>query len=243
MRNYKAGGSWHTVYEADDILPEGLVIKSDWRKGLVGDWVRADDECIIEILRRGKMRVLKGKEKVREYVGTCTGTFPVTKYSKMDTSKREDIYSFSGRKIKSRLDDDRNLTSHEQLFAVLLAQGIGMKEAYLQSFPTNNPRYALNCAKELVKTTRIMTAMKEELKPVLEELEIDEAFVLKNIKEVVLSSEKDDTRLKALFKLADIMDMEDKNRTQVTQLAAGVFKGFSDNVLEEAQRPKEIDSK
>ena len=63
---------------------------------------------------------------------------------------------------------------------------------------------------------------------------------MKNIKEVILSSDKDDTRLKALFKLADIMDLEDKSRTQVTQLTAGVFKGVSDNILEEAQRPKEI---
>jgi len=83
--------------------------------------------------------------------------------------------------------------------------------------------------------------MKEELKPVLEELDIDEKFILNHIKEVILSSEKDDTRLKALFKLADIMDMEDKSKTQVTQLTAGVFKGFSDNKLEEVQRPKELE--
>ena len=113
-------------------------------------------------------------------------------------------------------------------------------QLYLKAFPTNNPRYALNKAGKLTKTTRIITAMKEELKPVLEELDIDENFILKNIKEVILSSDKDDTRLKALFKLADIMDLEDKSRTQVTQLTAGVFKGFSDNALEEAQRPKEI---
>jgi len=83
--------------------------------------------------------------------------------------------------------------------------------------------------------------MKEELKPVLEELDIDEKFILNHIKEVILSSEKDDTRLKALFKLADIMDMEDKSKTQFTQLTTGVFKGFSDNTLDEVQRPKELE--
>ena len=82
--------------------------------------------------------------------------------------------------------------------------------------------------------------MKEELKPVLEELNIDEKLVLGNIKEVALSSEKDDTRLKALFKLADIMDMEDKTRTNTTTLSVGAFQGFSDNLLDEAKRPKEI---
>ena len=241
MRTYKAGGHWHKVYDPDDSLPEGLTVQSNWKKAVIGDWVKADDDCIIQILRKGQMMRAMGKDKVREYVGTCTGTFPISAKMKMDTSKREDIYSFSGRKSKDRLNSRKNLNKHEHLFVAFLAKGIPMQEAYLKAFPTNNPRYALNKAGKLTKTTRIITAMKEELKPVLEELDIDENFILKNIKEVILSSDKDDTRLKALFKLADIMDLEDKSRTQVTQLTAGVFKGFSDNALEEAQRPKEIE--
>ena len=240
MRNYKAGGKWHIVYDPDDTLPEGLIVQSNWKKAAIGDWIKADDDCIIQILRRGKMLRSMGKNKVREYVGTCTGTFPVSTKMKMDTSRREDIYSFSGRKAEDRLNDRESLNKHEQLFVAYLSKGVGMQEAYLKSFPTNNPRYALEKSGKLTKTTRIITAMKEELKPVLEELDIDEKFILNHIKEVVLSSEKDDTRLKALFKLADIMDMEDKSKTQVTQLTAGVFKGFSDNMLDEAQRPKEI---
>ena len=242
MRNYKAGGKWHIVYDPDDTLPEGLIVQSNWKKAAIGDWIKADDDCIIQILRRGKMLRSMGKNKVREYVGTCTGTFPVSTKMKMDTSRREDIYSFSGRKAEDRLNDRESLNKHEQLFVAYLSKGVGMQEAYLKSFPTNNPRYALEKSGKLTKTTRIITAMKEELKPVLEELDIDEKFILNHIKEVVLSSEKDDTRLKALFKLADIMDMEDKSKTQVTQLTAGVFKGFSEDKLEEVQRPKEIDN-
>jgi len=96
-------------------------------------------------------------------------------------------------------------------------------------------------AGQLVKTTRIKTAMKEELKPFMEELGIDESYILKNIKSVVDTAPKEDTKLKALFKLADIMDMEDKNKTQVTQLTGAVFQGFSKDKLEEAERPKEIE--
>ena len=240
MRKYKAGREFHLVYDPEDALPEDLNVVNDWRKSTIGDWVKADDECVIQILRKGNMLRRMGKNKVREYVGTCTGTFPVSKNTKMDTSRREDIYSFSGRTAKDRLEDNKKLTKREKLFVAYLSKGINMQEAYLKSFPTDNPRYALEKAGTLTQTTRIMTAMKEELKPVMEELELDETFVLKNIKEVILSSEKDDTKLKALFKLADIMDMEDKNKTQVTQLTAGVFQGFSDNALEEAKRPKEI---
>ena len=242
MRNYKAGRKWHKVYDPDDILPEGLIVQSNWKEAKVGEWVKADDDCIIQILRKGRMMRSMGKDTVREYVGTCTGTFPISAKMKMDTSRREDIYSFSGRKADDRLNDRENLNKHENLFVAYLAKGVPMQEAYLKAFPTNNPRYALEKSGKLTKTTRIITAMKEELKPVLEELDIDEKFILNHIKEVVLSSEKDDTRLKALFKLADIMDMEDKGKTQVTQLTAGVFKGFSEDKLEEVQRPKEIEN-
>ena len=241
MRNYKAGGKWHKVYDPDDILPEGLIVQSNWKEAKIGDWVKADDDCIIQILRKGQMMKAMGKDRVREYVGTCTGTFPVSANMKMDTSKRADIYSFSGRKAQERLEDRESLNKHEKLFVAYLSKGVGMQEAYLKAFPTNNPRYALEKAGALTQTTRILTAMKEELKPVMEELDLDEAFVLKNIKEVILSSDKDDTRLKALFKLADIMDMEDKNKTQVTQLTAGVFQGFTENKLDEVKRPKELE--
>jgi len=83
--------------------------------------------------------------------------------------------------------------------------------------------------------------MKEELKPVLEELGISEEYVLKTIKEVILSTDKDETRLKALFKLADIMDLEDKNSTKVTQVTGALFQGFSDKELETVSRPIEIE--
>jgi hypothetical protein len=95
-------------------------------------------------------------------------------------------------------------------------------------------------AGKLVKTERIRTAMKEELKPVCEELGINEEMVLKGIKSEAMGADKADTRLKALFKLSDILDMEDKNSAKITQVSGAVFQGFTDNMIEKAERPKEI---
>ena len=82
--------------------------------------------------------------------------------------------------------------------------------------------------------------MKEELKPILEELGISEEFILKSIKSEAQLAEKSDTRLKALFKLSDILDLEDKNQTKVTQIQGVAFGGFDNNMIEKAERPKEI---
>ena len=115
-----------------------------------------------------------------------------------------------------------------------------MDEAYLRAFPTENRRYAFSRAKKLVKTERVHTAMKEELKPVLEELGIDNKSVLKDIHTTSKTAEKEDVRLRALFKLADILDLEDKNETKVTQITGALFQGFSPDELEEVERPTEI---
>ena len=183
----------------------------------------------------------KGKVRQVKYIGTCTGTFVVSKNSKLDTSKRVNIYSFGGNIDRDqRIEERKGLSSREEIFVQYIASGMDARMAYLKAFPTNDPHYAGIRAGQLVKTTRIKTAMKEELKPVLEELGINETSVLRNINSIAMTSEKDETRLKALFKLSDIMDLEDKSKTSVTQISGAVFQGFDNKVLEDAQRPKEI---
>ena len=242
MRVYKVNKIEHTVFDNKDEIPDKLTYLEDWRDGTIGDWVLTDDGCILQILRKGTMLKHKGKVREVSYIGTCTGTFIVSDNNKMDASRRTNIYSLGGHiERNQRLEDRQNLSSREEIFVQYLASGIDPRLAYLKAFPTKDPHYAGIRAGQLVKTTRIKTAMKEELKPYMEELGIDESYILKNIKSVIDGTEKDDTRLKALFKLADIMDMEDKNKTQVTQLTGAVFQGFSDEVIEAAERPKEIE--
>ena len=242
MRVYKVNKIEHIVFDEIDEVPNNINIEGNWRSANIGDWVKADDGCFIQILRKGKMVVPKGRNKVREYVGTCTGTFPVTSKVKMDTSRRLNIYSFGGSKSSADVLLDRTvLSKHEHLFVVYIASGLSPQEAYMKAFPTNSPGYAKHKSAQLVKTKRITTAMKEELKPILEEIGVDEKAILENINNIAQTSEKDETRLKALFKLSDIMDLEDKNRTTVTQVSGALFQGFKDKELLQAERPKELE--
>ena len=241
MRYYKVNKIEHTVFDSLDEVPSEINYLEDWRDGHISDWVKASDGCIIQILREGTMMKPKGKVRSVRYIGTCTGTFIVSKSTKMDTSKRINIYSLGGNIDRDeRIEARDKLSTKEELFVQYLASGMDARMAYLKAFPTNDPHYAGLRAGQLVKTTRIKTAMKEELKPVLEEIGIDEKSILEGIFNIALSSGKDDTKLKALFKLADIMDMEDKNKTQVTQLTGAVFQGFDSKQLDKAKRPKEI---
>ena len=242
MRHYRVNKVLHTVFDSEDEVPSDVHYLKDWRVASLSDWVLADDQSVIQVLRMGTMIKPKGKVRKVTYIGTCTGTFVVSKNIKMDTSRRTNIYSIGGGiERNDRLDVRENLSSREELFVQYLSGGMDPRKAYLKAFPTNNPGYAGMRAGQLVKTKRVRSRMKEELKPFLEKLDLDENYVLSNIKEVIDSTDKDDTKLKALFKLADIMDMEDKNRTQVTSMTGALFQGFTPEKLEEAERPKEIE--
>jgi len=237
MREYRVNGINHRVYEPEDTPPEEVSVIDNWREGDLGDWVLADDECVIQILRRGKMLRSKGKDRIVYYIGTCTGTFTQRPTTKMDTSKRENIYSFSGFLEPKK----EGLSSKESLFVYYLTkEKLNPEDAYLKAFPTNNKKYAYDKSINLIKTERILTAVKEELKPVLEELGIDETYILKGIKTTAEGAEKEDVKLRALFKLSDIMDLEDKGSTKVTQMTGIAFQGFDNQTIAEAERPKEL---
>ena len=242
MRHYKVNKVQHTVFDSEDEVPSEIHYLRDWRESSISDWVLADDGSIIQVLRKGTMLKPKGKVRQVSYIGTCTGTFLISDKVKMDTSRRVNIYSIGGNiERNERVDERKVLSSREETFVQYLSAGMDPRKAYLKAFPTNNPSYAGMRAGQLVKTSRIRSRMKEELKPYLEALGLDEHYVLSNIKGVIDSCDKDDTKLKALFKLADIMDMEDKNKTQVTTMTGALFQGFTPEKLEEAERPKEIE--
>ena len=75
MRHYKVNKINHTVFESMDEVPSDIEVRERWRSGEVGDWVFADDGCVVQVLRAGTMIRDKGKNRIRKYIGTCTGTF------------------------------------------------------------------------------------------------------------------------------------------------------------------------
>jgi len=232
-------GIEHEVYDPEDQIKNGLVVIENWRDSRIGDWVKTDDDCIIQVLRKGQMVRKYGRNKVREYVGTCTGTYPVGKNVKMDTNRRVNIYTFGGSKNSEDILLDRTtLTRCELVFVQFLTSGMSPQESYLKAYPTKNVNYASVKSSQLMRTERVYTAMKEELKPVCEELGIDPKSVLEDIQYASKNSEKEDVRLRALFKLADILDLEDKNQTRITQISGALFQGFSPEQLASVERPQ-----
>tara|TARA_R100000808_G_C2144829_1_gene152590 strand:+ start:1138 stop:1863 length:726 start_codon:yes stop_codon:yes gene_type:complete len=237
MRTYTIKKIEHHVYEDLDELPKDLVYLKDWRKAEIGDWVLADDGCIIQILRKNALTKPRGKVRVVHSVGTCTGTFKVSDKILMDTEKRKDIYTFSGKPPVQKIKDRKKATSNEILFSQLLTRGVSPEDAYLKVYRTDNRKYAKLHAGILVKSERVRKVMKEELKPVLAALGISPELVLEGIKDIATDEDaKHSDKLKALFELGEILELKETNK--VTEVTGALFQGFEPKQIEASQRPK-----
>ena len=78
MRTYTIKKQEHHVYEAPSEIPSDLPYLKDWRKAEIGDWVLADDGCIIQVLRKNAMAQTGRTTWVLHTIGTCTGTFLIS---------------------------------------------------------------------------------------------------------------------------------------------------------------------
>ena len=237
MRTYEIKKIEHHVYEDLSELPADLVYLKDWRKAEVGDWVLADDGNIIQALRKNSMSKPRGKVRVIYTIGTCTGTFKISDKTLMDTEKRKDIYTFSGKNPIQKIKDRKKITSNEALFARELTRGVSPDDAYLKVYRTNSRIYAKLQAGILVKSERIRKIMKEELKPVLVALGIEPELVLGGIKDIATDPEaKHSDKLKALFELGEILELKETHK--VTEVTGALFQGFEPQQLEATKRPK-----
>tara|TARA_R100000656_G_scaffold65771_1_gene50065 strand:- start:7 stop:744 length:738 start_codon:yes stop_codon:yes gene_type:complete len=236
MRSYAIKGVDHIVYDDLTEVPSDIYFLDDWRNAELGDWVLTDDDCVIQILRRGKM-LNQGRYKM-EYLGTCTGTFIVSGGNIMDTVKRKNIYSFGGSKDHDQVIRKRkNATAQEVAFAKYLVRGLTPEEAYLKSFGNSKSnRYAKARAAVLVKQERIINIVKEELEEVFEGLGINLEYLIHGVKNVADTSDRASDRLSAFRMLWDAADVVPKQK--VTQISGAVFQGFDSKVLESAKRPE-----
>ena len=226
MREYTVKGRNHYVYDLGEV-PSDIEYLKDWRDGRVGDWILSDDDCVIQVLRRSSW-------SNTVVIGTCTGTFVVSKKTQMDTIRRKDIYSLGGGNWYERVNNRKNPTPSEKLFAQRVAFGESPLTAYIKVYNSSLSR-SKEMSALLIKQERIQKIVKEELKDVFEKKGIDLEFLIGAAQDVVSGGKNDSDRLNALKMLWDAFGVvEQKKVTQV----AGLFQGHTIAQLEDAKRPE-----
>ena len=199
-----------------------------WRSGKEREWVLTDDDYVVQILKKGK---IKGGQ---QYIRCITGSYVTSGVKKMYGTISENIYTFSGtneyRKFKNKTDS----TSREHLFARYVSSGKDVVESYLDAYNTTNVDYAKQRAGKLLKTERVLKMITEETKKVLEEEGVSASYIIQKFKQVADIGDRDSDVLRSLECLAKISGLYDTQDTKKQELT--VWGGFSPEQL------KQVDS-
>jgi hypothetical protein len=125
MRSYKVKGQDHYIYDLESELPENIHPIKNWRDGLPGDWVLADDNSYVQILERKKI----GKS---DALRTCVGTYMVTQ--SMDTAERDSRYTINGKLDRNTVQERKKPTDKEVIFASKIVRGVDAVKMLWEAF-------------------------------------------------------------------------------------------------------------
>ena len=228
MRSYKVKGEEHFIYDLESELPDNIHPIENWRDGLPGDWVRADDNAYVQILERKNI----GN---RESVQTCVGTYMVKQT--MDTAERDSRYTINGKLDSNTVKERKKPTDKEVIFASKIVRGADAVKAYMEVYRSNNESYAKRRSALLLKTERINTLMnptKEELTEVFADLDVDLKFLIREAKDQVIDGKNGSDKMNALKMLWEAFGVVTQKK--VTEVA-GIFQGFEPAQLKEVKRP------
>lgn len=228
MESYKVNKVNCYVYSEAE-FPDDRDYKEDWRDGEVGEWVLTDDGKILQILRRFKAAT-------KECLGTCTGTYVVSDDNVMDSVRRDDIYSISGKTWYDRLTSRKEPTKSEILFAQRVALGENPTLAYLAVYDTNSEDAAKKKSAILIKQERIQKLVRQDLKDTFSKLGINLDYLVESAKTVVDTAKNTSDRVNALKMLWDAFGVVEPEKI-TTQI--GVIQRFTTEEITGAKR-KEI---
>ena len=207
----------------------GCDIKKEWRFGNTGDWVLTDDDCVVQVLKRGDITKPAGEKC--EYVRTICGSYLIRAKKEMYGQIAENIYTFSGN-YDATYDraKKRKLNNREFLFARYVAAGDNTLSAYKKAYPkAKDEKYIKKKTNILLNKEEVRTMVKEEIKKILAEEGISPEWIVQKYKDIADLSDRDTDRLSSLKALATMCGLFDTEKKQ-EQLT--VFQGFTPEQME-----------
>ena len=225
--------------EAKEIRP--------WKEGNEGDWVKADDGGIVELVKVSDNISHPGDSKnykvATGWCRTVVGTFLKTKNAVMDTDFKQhpNRYTFS-KKIKDtrkRVKERKNVTKNEKVFSINVATGMGAVKSYMEAYNEVDSEKAKKKALLLLKQDRVMKEIDKRVDEVAKSLGIDHEYVLSKLKHLADFCDDSNIILQSTKELGKIIGTASNAVKQSQVGVIGMFEGFTDNQLKLADR-KEV---
>lgn len=216
----RSGPESHTIYDIEEAQELAIPFYEDWRTAQQkGDYVKTEDGFVVEVLNVGR------RDDKLVWIRTCTGSY--TALQNLTAEDRECRWTFNGR------NPGRNDTRPNKIFARMVAHGMDLVEAYMQTHPrAKNRQRARYRAMALFESKSVQKIVSEELGDILTKLGITKEYVLKGYKDLVEDADSDSVKISALNSLSKVVGLitEKKEETR-----AGLFLGFSRDEMKEIQ--------
>ena len=207
----------HCIYTLAEAERLGMDYIDDWREGEIGDWVRTDDNHVVQVLR------LSYDKADRKMIGTATMTTNAgSSKCKLDVEHRESRYSING-KVRNHIP--KHMTADLSQFCVFVTLGISAEEAYIRAFYEKNTgkttvnKYVKRKARELMSSEIVQKRIKEGLGNQMDKLGLTREWILRNYKSLVMEGENESAKVTALNKLSQFQGM-DGQAPELPQLPA-----------------------
>ena len=243
---FDSKSDFETYFTNKDGLVPNLV--ENWRLAEEGDWVVADDEGIVQILKRGTARHHSNK-KDTIYFRTIVGSFTNDKASYMDTDflNHTDRYTFSRKSDRVKAYTNRKTNKQlKVLFSIALCTKIYIDGVITPEFVVNVYRKVFNYyekdvaskAMNLLKSRGMRTMMAENIKDIAEAHGITATWFVENIKDLADHSKNDNVRLSATIESGKIIGVV--GVPQLDKRLRFIEGDIEDAEIEELERPKEL---
>lgn len=213
------------------------VLIENWRLGVEGDWVLADDGGVVQILRSGEMAHPHDRKNWRASTGWCrtiVGSFIKADKYKMDTDFDRHVcrYTFSTsipENDKSSFRNRKNLTKAERIFTMAVIVGKSPEVAVFEAYgPKGNWREKFLA---LIKTERVSNEIIKGVSSLAKKHGIDEEYILLQYKDILDSNCDAKAKISALRELSELIGMKNKALLRTSELHK--FNGFSGGDMDE----------
>jgi hypothetical protein len=161
-----------------------------------------------------------------------------------DFDKHPDRYTFSGKKKTSqqRIEERKEPTKRERIFATNIAVGMGPVKSYMDAFEREqNPQSARKKAVLLLKQERVMKEIEKSVLDVAKELGIDHHYILEKLKCLADNTEDMNIVLQATKELGKAVGTMGTTVRQKEMGIVGMFSGFTPQELEGAKRSDNLE--
>tara|TARA_R100001377_G_scaffold16197_1_gene8244 strand:- start:9168 stop:9998 length:831 start_codon:yes stop_codon:yes gene_type:complete len=234
-------------YECNEINSLGIKAVEDWRNAEVGDWIRTNDDKVVEVVGK-RFKKFKGKRKQITFIRTGFGETP-TYYAKVYAKRQKDwsgndlVYKQYVRNVPATVLQ-KQFADYISKFGEMDKNGkfdcASIVDAYTNAFSDNNPKQALRRGLRILRKKYISDRISMNIRETLLEHGMDDNWIVNQYRDIIDSAPVN-AKLNALNRVSELLGHTRKEKEEKTQNIIMISDGDKKLLSEARQKLSDKD--